>query len=75
MAELPTNDDIHVGSVVCIICKNDQKSGKTTVGVVEKKLTKSSNHPYGIKVELKNGKIGRVTKLKQNVSNVMDILF
>ena len=70
MAELPTNDDIHVGSVVCIICKNDQKSGKITVGVVEKKLTKSSNHPYGIKVELKNGKIGRVTKvIEQNVSN------
>ena len=70
MIELPTSDDIHIGSNVHIICKNDRKSGKITNGIVKKILTKSFSHPYGIKVELQNGEIGRVNKvIEQNVSN------
>ena len=77
MIELPTSDDIHIGSNVHIICKNDRKSGKITNGIVKKILTKSFSHPYGIKVELQNGEIGRVNKvIEQNVSNrawVLDV--
>ena len=72
MVELPTSDDVHVGSTVHIICKNDQKNGKITNGIVKKILTKSFSHPYGIKVELQNGEIGRVSKVtKQNVLDLV----
>ena len=63
MIKLPTRDDIHVGSIVDIICKNDQKSGKMTKGIVKNILTKSHDHPYGIKVEIEDDKIGRVQKI------------
>ena len=63
MIKLPTRDDIHVGSIVHIICKNDQKSGKMTKGIVKNILTKSYDHPYGIKVEIEDDKIGRVQKI------------
>ena len=56
MIKLPTRDDIHVGSIVHIICKNDQKSGKMTKGIVKNILTKSHDHPYGIKVEIEDEK-------------------
>ncbi len=64
MADIPTRDDINIGSSVHIICKNDQKSGKTTKGIIKKILTKSHDHPYGIKVELTDGKVGRVNKIE-----------
>ena len=70
MIELPTSDDIHIGSNVHIICKNDRKSGKITNGIVKKILTKSFSHPYGIKVELQNGEIGRVNKVI--IQNALD---
>ena len=64
MEGIPTRDDISIGSSVHVICKNDQKSGKTTKGIVKKILTKSHDHPYGIKVELEDGKVGRVNKIE-----------
>ena len=63
MIKLPTRDDIRVGSIVHIICKNDQKSGKMAKGIVKNILTKSHDHPYGIKVEIEDEKIGRVQKI------------
>ena len=46
--------------MVQIIQKQDQRSGNLTEGKVKRILTSSSVHPHGIKVELENGKIGRV---------------
>ncbi|MFO1443245.1 YwbE family protein [Bacillus sp. Bva_UNVM-123] len=55
--------DVLPGMDVEIILKKDQKTGKLTRGVVKDILTKSSIHPHGIKVRLKDGQIGRVQKI------------
>ena len=48
------------GNAVDIIQKADQRSGKTTRGVVKEILTGSAFHPHGIKVRLVDGRVGRV---------------
>jgi len=52
--------DIRPGIEVDIVIKKDQRTGKLTRGVVKDILTKSANHPHGIKVRLTNGQVGRV---------------
>jgi uncharacterized repeat protein (TIGR03833 family) len=52
--------DIRPGMEVDIVLKKDQRSGKLTRGVVRDILTKSANHPHGIKVRLSDGQVGRV---------------
>jgi uncharacterized repeat protein (TIGR03833 family) len=52
--------NIKVGSLVDIVLKQDQPTGKFTRGIVKRLLTKSTFHPHGIKVELESGEIGRV---------------
>lgn len=52
--------DIKEGTTVDIVLKNDQRTGKLTRGTVMRILTKSSNHPHGIKVMLEDGQVGRV---------------
>ena len=51
---------IHPGDTVDIILKADQRSGKLTRGIVQEILTNSSFHPHGIKVRIKDGRVGRV---------------
>jgi uncharacterized repeat protein (TIGR03833 family) len=53
-------DAIHPGDTVDIILKTDQRSGKLTRGIVQEILTSSSFHPHGIKVRIKDGRVGRV---------------
>ena len=48
---------------VAIVLKQDQRTGKTTEGIVKNILTKSPNHPHGIKVRLQSGLVGRVKRL------------
>ncbi len=55
--------DIKKGSMVAIVLKKDQRSGKTTRGVVKDLLTRSAFHPHGIKVRLEDGKVGRVKEV------------
>ncbi|MEG3070230.1 MAG: YwbE family protein [Peptococcaceae bacterium] len=52
--------DIHAGLTVDIVLKRDQKTGKRTRGVVGDILTRSATHPWGIKVRLMDGQVGRV---------------
>ena len=52
--------DIAVGAMVDIVLKADQRTGKLTRGTVMRILTKSANHPHGIKVMLTDGQVGRV---------------
>ncbi|MFZ3588486.1 YwbE family protein [Bacillus sp. DJP31] len=52
--------DIHAGLQVEIVLKQDQRTGKTTRGVVKDLLTNSPFHPHGIKVRLTDGQVGRV---------------
>ncbi len=55
--------NIQVGKHVAIVQKHDQRTGNLTEGVVKRLLTKSSNHPHGIKVQLESGVIGRVKQV------------
>ncbi len=55
--------DIKQGLQVSIVLKEDQRTGKLTDGIVKNVLTKSSNHPHGIKVRLESGEVGRVMKI------------
>ena len=55
--------NIKEGLSVGIVLKQDQGSGKITQGVVGRILTKSSSHPHGIKVKLKDGQVGRVKEI------------
>ncbi|MBN1855749.1 MAG: YwbE family protein [Dehalococcoidia bacterium] len=51
---------IKAGERVLIVLKQDQRTGKTTEGIVKDILTKSPSHPHGIKVRLVTGEVGRV---------------
>jgi uncharacterized repeat protein (TIGR03833 family) len=55
-----TRANISPGSYVSIVLKADQASGKLTEGIVADILTRSPTHPYGIKVRLVTGEVGRV---------------
>ena len=52
--------NIKFGYEVEIVQKHHQKTGELTAGKVKKLLTKSPQHPHGIKVMLDDGKVGRV---------------
>lgn len=54
---------IKPGLRVAIVLKKDQRSGKRTEGVVKEILTKSQQHPHGIKVRLTSGEVGRVKEI------------
>ncbi|MBD8498357.1 YwbE family protein [Paenibacillus arenosi] len=51
---------IRAGLDVDIVLKQDQRTGKTTRGIVKDILTNSPFHPHGIKVRLHSGQVGRV---------------
>ncbi len=52
--------NIQIESEVEIVQKHHQRSGELTSGFVAKILTKSPQHPHGIKVLLETGEVGRV---------------
>lgn len=55
--------NIKPGITVLIVLKQDQRTGKLTKGVVKDILTKSPNHPHGIKIRLMDGQVGRVKEI------------
>nr|WP_222934234.1 YwbE family protein [Polaribacter pectinis] len=55
--------NVKVGLFVEIIQKPHQRTGELTEGVIAKILTKSTNHPYGIKVQLESGIVGRIKNI------------
>ncbi len=55
--------DVKAGLNVKIVKKEDQATGKLTVGIVKDLLTNSSSHPHGIKVRLSDGSVGRVQEI------------
>ena len=63
MESIIKRKDITPGTLVKIIEKANQKTGEMTEGIVKKILTSSSTHPYGIKVILENGIVGRVKEI------------
>lgn len=59
-ASVPRRSEIHPGSRVQIIEKQNQRAGLLTEGRVRRILTSSPTHPHGIKVMLDDGRVGRV---------------
>ncbi|BBI36751.1 YwbE family protein [Cohnella abietis] len=55
--------DVKPGLEVDIVLKQDQRTGKTTRGIVKDLLTNSPQHPHGIKVRLQDGQVGRVQNI------------
>ncbi|MEI8646350.1 YwbE family protein [Pseudoalteromonas sp. Hal040] len=60
---VPTRSQISIGCEVNIVLKQNQRTGQLTQGVVSRILTKSPNHPHGIKVQLDDGQVGRVKEI------------
>jgi uncharacterized repeat protein (TIGR03833 family) len=57
-------DAITPGIKVHVVQKEDQRSGRETMGIVSRLLTNSKYHPRGIKVMLDDGVVGRVTRFQ-----------
>ncbi len=55
--------NINIGDEVEIIQKHHQRTGEITEDFVKRILTKSPNHPHGIKVMLETGEVGRVQRV------------
>lgn len=55
--------EIQIGSNVAVVQKHHQRTGELTEGFVKRILTKSPNHPHGIKVMLEDGIVGRVKQI------------
>jgi uncharacterized repeat protein (TIGR03833 family) len=55
--------NVRPGTKVAIVLKQDQRTGRETIGVVKDLLTNSATHPHGIKVRLVDGQVGRVQKI------------
>lgn len=59
-----TRSDIKIGSLVDIVLKKDQRTGKLTRGHVKRILTNSPKHHRGIKVMLEEeNQVGRVQEI------------
>jgi uncharacterized repeat protein (TIGR03833 family) len=67
--------NIAKGVEVLIVQKRDQRTGRLTRGIVKDVLTRSEEHPRGIKVRLEGGKIGRVREIvtRENRSSRDDL--
>jgi uncharacterized repeat protein (TIGR03833 family) len=65
MSDGQNRKDIRAGLEVSIVLKQDQRTGKLTRGIVKDILTKSPNHPHGIKVRLTDGQVGRVQVIEE----------
>lgn len=55
--------NIKIGSHVQVVQKHHQRTGELTEGIVSRILTKSPQHPHGIKVMLEGGVVGRVKEV------------
>jgi uncharacterized repeat protein (TIGR03833 family) len=55
--------EISIGARVRVVQKQDQPTGRLTEGVVRDTLTRSPDHPHGIKVRLESGEVGRVKEI------------
>jgi len=63
MAEGSLRKNIKVDQLVNIVEKHNHRSGGLTEGIVSRILTKSPQHPHGIKVQLETGEVGRVKEI------------
>lgn len=59
----PMKDELVRGMTVAVVEKQNQKSGEESVGKIDRILTSDAYHPHGIKVMLKDGRVGRVKRI------------
>lgn len=55
--------NVKIEQRVEVIQKHHQRTGELTNGIVKRILTKSPNHPHGIKVMLESGEVGRIKNI------------
>ena len=55
---------------VAIFLKQDQRTGRKTIGIVKELLTNSAFHTHGIKVRLTDGQVGRVQEILSDSAGV-----
>lgn len=70
--DIPKRSSLRSGSTVEIVTKADQQSGKIVRGIVQDILTNTSFHPHGIKVRLRDGRVGRVRAIIMGPSEPED---
>ncbi|WNJ20196.1 YwbE family protein [Pontibacter sp. G13] len=63
MSDGTKRSNVKIGQLVHIVQKHHQRTGELTEGLVKRILTKSPNHPHGIKVMLDSGEVGRVKEI------------
>ncbi|CAJ36991.1 YwbE family protein [Methanocella arvoryzae] len=68
MADGKIRKDVKIGATVDIVLKQDQPTGKLTRGIVAAILTNSPTHPHGIKVRLRDGRVGRIKVIVDQAS-------
>jgi uncharacterized repeat protein (TIGR03833 family) len=59
---VPAYSSLHPGTSVSIVLKQDQPTGHRVAGIVAEILTRG-DHPRGVKVRLRDGRVGRVQSL------------
>ncbi|KAF2875526.1 hypothetical protein BDV95DRAFT_277160 [Massariosphaeria phaeospora] len=59
---IPAISALHPGTPVSIVLKADQPTGHQVSGIIADLLTRG-DHPRGVKVRLRDGRVGRVQKL------------
>lgn len=64
---VPNIQQVIPGAAVSIVLKEDQPTGREVQGIVQDVLTKG-NHPRGIKVRLRDGRVGRVQRMDSGQS-------
>lgn len=62
--------EVKVGQEVEIVQKKDQLTGELTDGIVKRILTKTAQHPHGIKVLLETGEVGRIQNILSDEDGV-----
>ncbi|MDH4472911.1 MAG: YwbE family protein [Fluviicola sp.] len=60
---VPKRSEIKPGQLVEFIQKHHQRSGELTEGIVMRILTKSPEHPHGIKIMTEDRLVGRVQSI------------
>ncbi|KAF2656173.1 hypothetical protein K491DRAFT_704157 [Lophiostoma macrostomum CBS 122681] len=68
-SSVPPYSALHVGTPVSIILKADQATGHQVTGLVAEPLTRG-DHPRGVKVRLRDGRVGRVQRLASEEEGV-----
>ncbi|KAK6360562.1 hypothetical protein TWF730_006701 [Orbilia blumenaviensis] len=61
-SNVPRHSSVHTNTPVSIILKEDQPTGRQVTGIVADVLTRGDHH-RGVKVRLKDGRVGRVQKV------------